>query len=85
MLRWGIHDCLDEAYVPFFGAFGTAWDDAMIARWSANPLGMLWPEMDAAFIASSGVAAARDQAFGKVAGHRFPGAVVPGRGPPGDR
>jgi hypothetical protein len=41
LLRWGIHDCLDEAYVPFFGAFGTAWDDAMIARWSANPLGML--------------------------------------------
>jgi hypothetical protein len=21
--RWSIHDCLDEAYVPFFGAFGT--------------------------------------------------------------
>jgi hypothetical protein len=21
---------LDEAYVPFFGAFGTAWDDAMV-------------------------------------------------------
>ena len=41
LLRWGIHDCLDEAYVPFFGAFGIAWDDAMIARWSANPLGML--------------------------------------------
>jgi hypothetical protein len=34
--------------VPFFGAFGTAWDDAMVARWSVNPLGMLWPEMDAA-------------------------------------
>ena len=31
------------------------------------------------------VPAARDQAFGEVAGHRFPGAVVPGRGPPGDR
>ena len=31
------------------------------------------------------VPAARDQAFGKVAGHRFPGAVVPGRCPPGDR
>ena len=26
----------------------------MVARWSANPLGMLWPEMDAALIASSG-------------------------------
>jgi len=36
--------------VPFFGAFGAAW--AMVARWSANPLGMLRPEMDAAFIAS---------------------------------
>jgi hypothetical protein len=45
---------LDEAYVPFFGAFGAAWDDAMVARWSANPLGMLWPEMDAAFMTSGG-------------------------------
>jgi hypothetical protein len=36
---------MDEAYVPFFGAFGAAWGDAMVARWSANPLGMLWPEM----------------------------------------
>jgi hypothetical protein len=43
-------EALDEAYVPFFGAFGTAWDDAMVARWSANPLGMLWPEMEAAFV-----------------------------------
>ena len=31
------------------------------------------------------VPAARDQAFGEVAGHRFPGAVLPRRGPPGDR
>jgi hypothetical protein len=23
---------LDEAFVPFFGAFGAAWDDAMVAR-----------------------------------------------------
>jgi len=38
---------LNEAYVPFFGAFGTTWDDAMVAQWSGNPLGMLWPEMDA--------------------------------------
>jgi len=36
--------------VPFFGAFRAAWDDAMVARWSANPLGMLWPEMDATFV-----------------------------------
>jgi hypothetical protein len=56
--RWGWQftgsEGLDEAYVPFFGAFGAAWDDAMAARWSANPLGMLWPEMDATFVASGG-------------------------------
>jgi hypothetical protein len=40
--------------VPFFGAFRTAWDDATVARWSANPLGMLWPEMDAALVTSGG-------------------------------
>jgi hypothetical protein len=27
----------DCAYVPFFGAFGAAWD--IVASWSANPLG----------------------------------------------
>ena len=42
--RWSTHDCLDEAYVSFFGAVPAAWDDAMVARWSANSLGMLWPE-----------------------------------------
>jgi hypothetical protein len=26
----------------------------MVARWSANPLGMLWPEVDAAFVTSGG-------------------------------
>ena len=26
----------------------------MVARWSANPLGMLWPEMDARFVTSGG-------------------------------
>jgi hypothetical protein len=26
----------------------------MVARWSANPLGMLWPKMDAAFVSSGG-------------------------------
>jgi hypothetical protein len=36
------------------GAFGATWDDAMVARWSANPLGMLWPEMDAAFMSAGG-------------------------------
>ena len=40
--------------MPFFGVFGAAWDDAMVARWSAHPLGMLWPEMDAAFVTSGG-------------------------------
>jgi hypothetical protein len=33
---------------------GAAWDDAMVARWSANPLGMLWPELDAALVTSGG-------------------------------
>lgn len=40
--------------MPFFGAFGAAGDDAMVARWSAHLLGMLWPEMDAAFVTSCG-------------------------------
>jgi hypothetical protein len=26
----------------------------MVARWSANPLDMIWPEMDAAFVTSGG-------------------------------
>jgi hypothetical protein len=56
--RWGSRfagsERPDEAYVPFFGAFGAAWDDAMAARWSANPLAMLWPEMNAAFVAAGG-------------------------------
>ena len=30
---------LDEVYVPFFGAFGAAWDDAMVARWNVIPSG----------------------------------------------
>jgi hypothetical protein len=33
--------------VPFLAASDAAWYDAMVARWSANPLGMLWPETDA--------------------------------------
>jgi len=45
---------LDEAYVPFFGAFGAAWDDVMVVRWSVNPLAMLWPEMDAELAGISG-------------------------------
>jgi hypothetical protein len=40
--------------VPFRGTFGAASDDAMVARWSANPLGMLCPEMDATFVTSGG-------------------------------
>jgi hypothetical protein len=56
--RWGWQftgsEGLDEAYVPSFSALGAAQNDAMVARWSANPLGMLWPEMDAAFVTSGG-------------------------------
>jgi hypothetical protein len=37
--------------VPLFGA---AWGDARVARWSANPLAMLWPEMDATVVTSGG-------------------------------
>ena len=37
-----------------FAAFGAAWDDAMIVGWSANPLGMLWPDTDAAFMSAGG-------------------------------
>ena len=44
----------DGAYVPFFGAFGVAWDDAMVARWSANPLAILCPEMNAVFTRAGG-------------------------------
>jgi hypothetical protein len=47
---WTIHKW--RWHVLLFGALGAAWDDAMVARWSANPLGMLWPEMDAVLIAS---------------------------------
>jgi hypothetical protein len=45
---------LDEAYVPFFGAFGAAWDDAMVATAAPVRWGCLWPEMDAVFLASGG-------------------------------
>ena len=31
-----------------------AWDGAMVARWSASPLGMLWPESDAACVVAGG-------------------------------
>jgi hypothetical protein len=34
------------------GAFGAPWDDAIVARWSANPLGVHWPEIDAALVKS---------------------------------
>lgn len=48
--------------MAFFGAFVAAWDDAMVARWSANPLGMLWPEVDATFVTSGGVEVGADAA-----------------------
>jgi hypothetical protein len=34
--------------VPFFNAFGAVWGEAMVARWSVSPFGMLRPAMDAA-------------------------------------
>ena len=44
-LEWGWQffsiEALDEAYVPFFGAFGAAWDDVMVAHWRANPVAMV--------------------------------------------
>src|SRR5918995_7431397 len=54
--RWPAHQHRGhrQAYVLLFGAFGAARDDAMVARWSANPLGMLWPEMDVEFVTSGG-------------------------------
>ena len=48
-----------SSYVPFSGAFGAAWDDAIVARLSANLLGMLWPEMDAAFVTGGGTGGRR--------------------------
>ena len=46
--------------MPFFGVFGVAWGEAMVARWSANPFGMLCPELGARTAAN--VAVARDHA-----------------------
>jgi len=37
--------------VPFSGA---ARDGAMVARWSCNPLNMLWPDMGVAFVSAGG-------------------------------
>jgi hypothetical protein len=57
--KWGWqffrHSGPQEAYVPFCGALGAAWDDSVVARWSADTLGMLWPEMEAGFVTSGGV------------------------------
>jgi len=52
------------------GAFGVAWDDAIVARWSADPLGMLWPEMDAPFERRMAIEAAADP--GAAAGGHYP-------------
>jgi hypothetical protein len=53
---WQIYgyEALDQADIPFFGAFGTAWDDAMVQRWSAEPFAMLWPEPVAIIAGSAG-------------------------------
>jgi len=44
-ISWGwqftASQALDEVYVPFFGPFGAAWEDATVARWSPTPLGPL--------------------------------------------
>jgi hypothetical protein len=57
-LQWGCQfsgtQDLDEAYVPFFGAFGPTWDDAMVAGWGANPLKMLWLVIDAVVVSTGG-------------------------------
>jgi hypothetical protein len=65
LLRWGIHNCLDEVYVPFFGAFGTAWGDA-IERQSPR---VLWPEMDAAFVRAGGNGGGPPAVGAAAAGH----------------
>jgi hypothetical protein len=57
--------------VPYFGAFGAGWDEAMVARWSAKPLDMLWPKMDAAFATSDG-------GGGPPAAVRQPVVIIPG-------
>ena len=46
MHRWGWQFASSQQLnqASFFGASGTAWDDAMVACWSANP-----PKMDAEF------------------------------------
>jgi hypothetical protein len=43
---------LDQVCVPCFGRFGAVWDDLMVIRWSANPLGMRCLELDAGSRAS---------------------------------
>ena len=57
--------------MPFFGAFGAAWDDAMVAHCSVNLLGMLWPEVDVGF----GIVSTAGNGGGPAAVRR------PGRGP----
>jgi hypothetical protein len=47
------------------GTLGATWDGAMVARWSANPLGMLWPESDAAFVTSGGGRRPADRSGGR--------------------
>ena len=49
--------------MPFFAAFGAAGNDGMLARWSANPLGMLLSERDTVFMTPAGSGAA-------IGGHR---------------
>ena len=64
-------EALDEAYVPFFGAFGAAWDDAMVARWSANPLARISQCAPTARITSGGRFHPDSCRFDLVAGKRL--------------
>ena len=50
---------LDEAYVPVFGAFGAASDDAMVAHRNRNRSPCSVPEPDAAVVISGGADGAR--------------------------
>jgi hypothetical protein len=45
---------LDAVCMLYFGGLHPIWAKVMAARWSANPRGMLWPETDAALVASGG-------------------------------
>jgi hypothetical protein len=55
--------------LTFGGAFGAAWDDAVVTPGAPNPLGMLSPEMDAGLVTSGGYG-------GPPATARRPGVII---------